>query len=50
MRIKNIYKMQGIPYKKVVELLMYAMVATKANVAFVVSVVSQFMEKPNPMH
>jgi hypothetical protein len=43
-------EMQGIPYKACVGSLMYAMVATRADLAFAVSVVSQFMSKPGPMH
>ena len=43
-------EMQGVPYKKAVGLLMYAMVATRADIAFAVSVVSQFISKPSPMH
>jgi hypothetical protein len=42
--------MLDIPYKESVGCLMYAMVATRADLAFAVSVVSQFMSKPGPMH
>ena len=42
--------MQGVPYKEAMRSLMYVMVATRADIAFVVSVVSQFMSKPSPMH
>lgn len=38
------------PYKESVGCLMYAMVATRADLAFAVSVVSQFMSKPGSMH
>ena len=44
------HEMQGIPYKEAVGSLMYAMVATRADLAFAVSVVSQFMARPAPMH
>ena len=41
---------QAIPYKEAVGSLMYAMVATRPDLAFAVSVVSQFMSKPGPLH
>ena len=47
---KHLQEMQGIPYKEAVGSLMYAMVATRADLAFAVSVVNQFMSKPSPMH
>ena len=37
--------MQGVPYKEAVGSLMYTMVATRADIAFAMSVVSQFMSK-----
>jgi hypothetical protein len=43
-------EMQGVPYKEAVGSLMYAMVATRADLAFAVSMVSQFMSRPGPMH
>ena len=43
-------EMDGVPYKAAVGSLMYAMVATRADLAFAVSVVSQFMASPAPMH
>jgi hypothetical protein len=43
-------QMQGIPYKAAVGSLMYAMVGTRMDLAFAVSVVSQHMAKPGPMH
>ena len=41
-------EMQGIPYKACVGSLMYAMVATRADLAFAVGTVRQFMSKPGP--
>ena len=38
-------KMEGVPYKVRVRSLIYATVATRANIAFAVSTVSQFMSK-----
>ena len=43
-------EMQGVPYKAAVGCLMYAMVATRPDLAFPVSVVSQHMSKYGPMH
>jgi len=43
-------EMRDIPYKACVGSLMYAMVATRADLAFAVSTVSQFMSKPCPTH
>ena len=43
-------EMDRVPYKAVVSSLMYAMVATQANLAFAVSVVTQFMASPAPLH
>jgi hypothetical protein len=42
--------MQGIPYKAVVGSLMYAMVGTRPDLAFLVSMVSQFMSRAGPSH
>ena len=39
-----------MPYKAAVGSVMYAMVAIQADLAFAVSVVSQFMASPAPMH
>jgi hypothetical protein len=41
--------MQGIPYKAAVGSLMYAM-GTRPDLAFVVSMVSQFMSRAGPSH
>jgi hypothetical protein len=41
--------MKDIPYQNVMGSLMYAMVATRADLTFAISVVSQFMPKPGPM-
>ena len=43
-------EMQGVPYKEAVGSLMYAMVVTRADIAFAVTQVSQFMSKPSLMH
>ena len=42
-------EMQEVPYKEVIGLLMFAMVATRADIAFDVSVMTQFISKPSPM-
>jgi hypothetical protein len=42
--------MKEIPYQEAVGSLMYAMVATRPDLTFAVSVVSRFMSKPGPMH
>ena len=39
-----------MPYKAAVGSLMYAMVATRVDLAFAVSAVSQFMASPAPLH
>jgi hypothetical protein len=44
------HEMKDIPYQEAVGSLMYAMVATRPDLAFAVSVVSRFMSKPGPMH
>ncbi len=43
-------EMQGIPYKAAVGSLMYAMVGTRPDLAFPVSMVSQFMSRAGPSH
>ena len=43
-------KMKGVPYKARVGSLMYAMMAKRADIAFAVSTVSQFMSKVDPQH
>src|SRR5579875_989961 len=43
-------EMKAIPYKAAVGSLMYAMVATRADLAFPVSMVSQFIAKAGPQH
>ena len=43
-------EMDGVPYKAAVGSLMYAMVATRPNHAFAVSVVNQFMASSAPLH
>ena len=42
--------MEGVPYKAAVGSLMYAMVGTRADLAFAVSMVSQFMSRAGPTH
>jgi transposase InsO family protein len=43
-------EMEDVPYKAAVGSLMYAMVATRADLAFPMSVVSQHMAKSGPKH
>ena len=43
-------EMDGVPYKAIVGLLMYAMVVTLADLAFAVIVVSQFIASSAPLH
>lgn len=43
-------EMQGILEKAIVDLLMYTMMDTRIDLAFVVSVVSQHMAKLGPLH
>ena len=43
-------EIKGVPYKAKVGSLMYAMVVTRADIAFAVSTVSQFMLKVGPPH
>jgi len=43
-------EMQDVPYKTAVGSLMYAMVATRPDLAFLMNVVSQHMVKSGPMH
>jgi hypothetical protein len=43
-------EMEGVPYKAAVGSLMYAMVATRPDLTFTVSTVSQFMAKAGPSH
>ena len=43
-------EMDGVPYKAAVGSLIYAMVATRADLAFAMSVVSQFMASLAPLH
>lgn len=47
---QHLHEMDGVPYKEAVGSLMYAMVATRADLAFAVSMVSQFMSRPGPLH
>ena len=43
-------RMAHVPYKSAVGSLMYAMVATRPDIAFAVSAVSRFMADPGPTH
>ncbi len=43
-------EMEGIPYKAAVGSLMYAMVGTWPDLAFLMSMVSQFMSRASPSH
>jgi hypothetical protein len=47
---EHLHKMKDVSYQEAVGSLMYAMVATRPDLAFAVSVVSRFMSKPGPMH
>ena len=42
--------MMSVPYSSVVGSLMYAMVCTRPNIAFAVSLVSRFMSNPRKTH
>ena len=44
------HEMKDISYQEAVGLLMYAMMVTRPDLAFAVSVVSRFMSKPGPMY
>ena len=43
-------QMAEIPYSRAVGSLMYAMVCTRADIAYAVSVVSKFMSNPSKLH
>ena len=47
---EDINAMMGVPYQSVVGSLVYAMIGTRADIAFVVGVVSQYMANPGPQH
>ena len=50
-KIVNVQReMEGVLYKARIGSLVYAMVATRADIAFAVSTVSQFMSKADPPH
>jgi len=42
--------MRGVPYASAVGAIMYAMLGTRPDIAYAVSVVSQFMHDPRPVH
>ena len=43
-------KMQKVPYASVIGSLMYAMVCTRPNIAYAVSVTSRFLTNPSKEH
>jgi len=43
-------QMRGVPYASAVGAIMYAMLGTRPDIAYAVSVVSQFMHDPRPVH
>ena len=43
-------EMSGVPYAAAVGAIMYAMLGTRPDIAYAVSVVSQFMHDPRPVH
>jgi transposase InsO family protein len=43
-------KMKNVPYAPAVGAIMYAMLGTRPDIAYAVSVVSQFMHDPRPVH
>ena len=43
-------QMADIPYSQAIGSFMYAMVCTRANIAYAVSVVSRFMSNPGKFH
>lgn len=47
---KHLHKMKGITYQKTVGLLTHAIVATKLDLVFEVSVIIQSILKPSLMH
>jgi ATP-binding cassette subfamily B (MDR/TAP) protein 1 len=47
---EHLHKIKGISYQEALGLLMYAMVATKSDLAFAVNMDSQFISKPGPLH
>ena len=44
------WEMEGVPHKATVGSLIYAMLTTRADIAFAVSTVSRFMLKSGPPH
>ena len=42
--------MTEVPYKEAVDSLMYAMIATRPNLAFPISMASQYMARPGSKH
>ena len=47
---EDINAMVGVPYQNAVGSLVYAMIGTRADIAFAVGVVSQYMANPGPRH
>ena len=50
MKLKDIAKMQNVPYHKAVGSLMCAAMETRPNIAFAISTVAQFSENPGWAH
>lgn len=47
---EEIHAMKGVPYRELVDSLMYVMVATKPDLSNAVSIISQFMQDPSLEH
>ena len=47
---EDIARMARIPYREAVGSLMYAAIATRPDIAFAVSMLSQFLDNPGPRH
>ena len=47
---EDINSMASIPYQSAVGSLVYAMIGTRADIAYAVGVVSQYMTNPGPLH
>ena len=50
MSITNTAHMKNIPYRAAVGLLMYLAIATRPNIAFTISTITQFSQDPRPKH
>ena len=47
---EEIEAMKNVPYQSAVGSLVYAMIGTRADIAYAVGVVSQYMANPGPQH